>query len=365
MSTGIRVVLAILALSSFSVATSFAPEDHDCPVCGKPSVAMVLGSCSNFGGPPARDRIFQPIDSSVVICPHDLYASWNHRWDEVNDDEKERLRELLKGPVLVLTPEEKAIAGNDLSALCESWWRDLLWARTCDTARLPDAKHSLRTTLDLYYRGDANSDEEWIRRLSAHYRDRAIDAPTGSKELHRRYLRAELEPGAPHLGILRKCGAPWAPWFDQLARDAKAGNLPDGYRDHAKKRSLLSVLRDLGAEGADYSTLPDLSLFDDSLASKPREEIDTTKSDLAGNLAQRSMETASEPDSTFMEIIALLKELPDPIEKPQYGFIEAVKVLAEKSGQSGRLMKAVEGEWASEWWRLACEYALGKSGAGP
>ena len=492
MMMGIRILLGILALSSASVALSVLSRNHDCPVCGKPSVTTAMMSYSNFGGPSARDQIGRPFGTDVVICPHDLYASWYYRWDGIDNQEKERLHEFLKKPTVVLTPEEKVIVGRDLSKLRESWWWELLWTRTCDMVRLPDAKHSLRATLDFYYRGDANSDEEWVRRLSAHYRDKAIEALAGSKELHRRYLRAELlrlagrsneagtlfrkvaseagrkasevteggdqherlaglrllcedglllieagglgsskvadwlqvpvlagqdgreesppgewsrnriglqvlmtraavgdseasglmwqklsqnpvhlcdwnkllegTPGAPGLESLRKCGKPWAPWFDRLAREAKLGKLPDDYQDHVDKERLISILRHLGAEGTDYSMLPPI---DGDTVHRPRKVLDTSKSDLANDLARRASESASNPVPALGEIIALLKQLPDPVERPQYGFIEAANALAKTSREPKRLKDAVEGRWVSDWWRFACEYALGKPGAGP
>jgi hypothetical protein len=173
-------------------ATSFSPVDFKCPVCGKPSVDSVLMSDNNFGRPPARDPIFAPSGDGIRICPHDLYASWAFRWDELKAGDKDGLAEVLKDPGVVLTDGEKRIIGMRWDELRESPWWPLLWARTCDQARKPDPNHTRFQALQFYYVGDTTSSVPWIQELATYYRDQAIDGLKDSGKPRHRFIRAEL-----------------------------------------------------------------------------------------------------------------------------------------------------------------------------
>lgn len=181
-----------LCLAGVVNATSVAPHDFKCPVCGKPSVDSVLMSYNNFGQVPARDRIFSPIGANVRICPHDLYASWNYQWEDLKPGDKESLSAFLKEPRVVLTDREKQIVGTRLDALRQSRWWEILWARTCDQVRKQDVDHARFTALQFYHAGDINSPEPWILELTKLYRDEAIKALENAKEARYRFLRAEL-----------------------------------------------------------------------------------------------------------------------------------------------------------------------------
>lgn len=190
-----RILIWFGSLVVGASATSVEPRDFQCPLCGKPFVDTVLMSYNSFGYRPPRDEIFRPpyaARSGIRICPHDLYASWDYRWDKLKPDEKERLVGLLKQAAVVLTEEEKKIAVSDSDRLRESPWWNIWWSRTCDQMREPDAAHQSSTILALYHAGDLQSQEPWIRELSAHYRELAIKQLAGAESRSERYLRAEL-----------------------------------------------------------------------------------------------------------------------------------------------------------------------------
>ena len=231
-------------------ATSVAPRDFTCPVCDKPFVDSVLMSYNSFGYRPARDEIFRPPHAArrgVRICPHDLFASWEDRWDELGDDEKKRLVRMLMHPSVVLTDEEKKIAGTDAARLRKSPWWEIWWTRTCDQARGLDLSSDASQFLSLYYAGDLKSPEPWIRELTESYREQAIAELAASTDPHDRYLRAEL---------MRQSGKSEdaCKIFQQLAKEhAKPGEKED--RDERAEREWFRMICDEGVYLSEFDGL--------------------------------------------------------------------------------------------------------------
>lgn len=193
--TRIWVITASWALAMGLSATSVAPHDFTCPVCDQPFVDSVVMSYNSFGYRPARDEIFRPPHAArrdVRICPHDLYASWEDRWEDQETDNQQRLVQLLKQPAISLTGQEKKIAGTDAAKLRNSPWWEIWWARTCDQARGLDLQSEDSPSLSLYYAGDLKSSEPWIRELTESYREQAIAELAALTDPQGRYLRAEL-----------------------------------------------------------------------------------------------------------------------------------------------------------------------------
>lgn len=222
----LRVLLAILCLSHVLRATSVVPQEFDCPLCGKTSIHNQLASYSNFDGPPARDRTFEPIFSEAMICPHDLFAAWDFERTKLKDEEKQQLAKLLEKPVVDLTEKEKAIVGPHLTDLKQYDWWPLLWLRTCDQRRDPGAQNAEMIAMQLYFNGDLKSPEVWVRELSHHYRDQAIEILANTTSPQRRFLRAEL---------LRQSGksSEAAPIFKQLTE--LLGKMPEGPEDEDER----------------------------------------------------------------------------------------------------------------------------------
>ena len=196
-NTKIRIwaITALGALAMGLSATTVAPRDFTCPVCDKPFVDTVLMSYNSFGYRPARDEIFRPPYAArrdVRICPHDLFASWEDRWEDQETGNRQRLVLLLKQPAISLTGQEKKIAGTDAAKLRNSPWWEIWWARTCDQARGLDLQSEDSPSLSLYFAGDIKSSEPWIRKLTEFYREQAIAELAALTDPEGRYLRAEL-----------------------------------------------------------------------------------------------------------------------------------------------------------------------------
>jgi hypothetical protein len=144
-----------------------------------------------------------------MICPHDLFAAWDFEATKLKDEEKRQLAKLLEKPAVDLTEREKAIVGPHLADLKPYNWWPLLWLRTCDQRRAPGVQNTEMIAMQLYFNGDLKSSEPWVRELSLHDRDQAIEVLANTSSPQRRFLRAEL---------LRQCGKSGqaAPIFQQL-----------------------------------------------------------------------------------------------------------------------------------------------------
>lgn len=226
MKSWLCILLLQLAAIGLLRATSVSPQEFICPVCGKTSIHNQLASYSNFDGPPARDRTFEPIFSDAMICPHDLFAAWDFESTKLKDEEKRQLAKLLEKPAVDLTEKEKAIVGPHLTDLKQYGWWPLLWLRTCDQRRAPGAQNAEMIAMQLYFNGDLKSPETWLRELSHHYRDQAIEILANTTSPHRRFLRAEL---------LRQSGKSGqaAPIFQELTE--LLGKKPAGPEDEDER----------------------------------------------------------------------------------------------------------------------------------
>lgn len=239
MKSWLCILVLLLSPIDLLRATSVVPQEFVCPVCSKTSIHNQLASYSNFGGPPARDRIYEPIFAEAMICPHDLFAAWDFKETKLKNEEKQQLAKLLEQPAVELTGSEKAIIGSNIAGLKQLAWWPLLWLRTCDQRRAPSAENAEMIAMQLYFNSDPESPEAWVRELSQHYRDQAIEGLANTSSPHRRFLRAEL---------LRQSGksSEAAPVFQQLTE--LLGKKPEGPEDE-DERMEREGLRNLCKEG--------------------------------------------------------------------------------------------------------------------
>lgn len=198
-------------------ATTVSVGEHECPVCGRESKVMKVGSYSRFGEP-ARDLSDQPmfgIFGQVETCPWDLYATWGSSWEIEDEKARARLRAFLAGPgpKVELTDAERKLLDGKMSEFRESGMFAVLWVRTCNKHRAKDARRDWFTAMQLFYlsQGDARRGE-WVD-LHAHYRAEAIRvlAAAGTdgwasdqEKLVFPYLRAELLRQAGRMDEARK-----------------------------------------------------------------------------------------------------------------------------------------------------------------